>query len=71
MVDYKALIGLSLLQVPHFHARHGTSLKDLNPDTMSVSKAKCFPISRYNTWKHTNVGKALELRGARVIYRVR
>jgi hypothetical protein len=38
MVDYKALIGLSLLRVPNFHARHGASLKDLNPDTTSVSK---------------------------------
>jgi hypothetical protein len=38
---------------------------------MSASKDKCFPISRQNTRKHTNVGKALELRGARVIYRVR
>jgi hypothetical protein len=41
MVDYKALIGLSLLWVPHFCARHGASLKDLNPDTTSASKAKC------------------------------
>jgi hypothetical protein len=38
---------------------------------MSMSKAKCFPISQRNTSKHTNVGKPLELRGARVIYRVR
>jgi hypothetical protein len=45
VVDYKALTGLSLLWVPHFYARRGASLKDLNPDTMSVSKAKCFPIS--------------------------
>jgi hypothetical protein len=36
-------------------------LKDLNPDTTSVSKAKCFPISRRNTRKLTNVGKPLEL----------
>jgi hypothetical protein len=28
VVDYKALIGLSLLWVPHFHARYGASLKD-------------------------------------------
>jgi hypothetical protein len=28
------------------HARHGASLKDLNPDTISVSKDKCFPINR-------------------------
>jgi hypothetical protein len=46
VVDYKALIGLSLLWVPHFYARHGASLKDLNPDTTSMSKAKCFPIGR-------------------------
>jgi hypothetical protein len=44
VVDYEALIGLSFLRVPHFRARCGASLKDLNPDT--------------------NVGKALELRGA-------
>jgi hypothetical protein len=43
MLDYKSLIGLSLLLVPHFRARHGASLKDLNTDTMSVSKSKCFP----------------------------
>jgi hypothetical protein len=46
VVDYKALIGLLLLRVPHFHTRCGASLKDLNPDTTSVSKAKCFPVSR-------------------------
>jgi hypothetical protein len=46
MVDYKALTGLSFLWVPHFHARCGASLKDLNPDTMSTSEAKCFPIGR-------------------------
>jgi hypothetical protein len=46
VVDYKALIGLSLLWVPHFHARCGASLKDLNPDTTSTSKAKCFFVSR-------------------------
>jgi hypothetical protein len=46
VVDYKAIIGLLLLRVPHFHARHGTSLKDLNPDTTSASKAKCFLVSR-------------------------
>jgi hypothetical protein len=28
-VDYKALKGLSLLWIPHFHARGATSLKDL------------------------------------------
>jgi hypothetical protein len=70
MVDYKALTGLSLLRVPHFHERHGASLKDLNPDTTSVSKARCFLVSRWNTGKHTNVGKPLKLRGVRVIYRV-
>jgi hypothetical protein len=46
MVDYKALIGLSLSCVPHFYARCGASLKDLNPDTTSVSKVKCFLVSR-------------------------
>jgi hypothetical protein len=46
VVDYKALIGLSLLRVPHFHVRCGASLKDLNPDTISVSKAKCFLVSQ-------------------------
>jgi hypothetical protein len=30
-VDYKVITGLSLLQVPHFHARHGASLKDFKP----------------------------------------
>jgi hypothetical protein len=45
-VDYKALTGLSLLRVPHFHARHGASLKDLNLETTFVSKAKCFLFSR-------------------------
>jgi hypothetical protein len=44
-VDYKALTGLSLLRVPHFHERHGASLKDLNPDTTSMSKEKCFLMS--------------------------
>jgi hypothetical protein len=71
VVDYKALMGLSLLWVPHFHAWHGASLKDLNLDTTSVRKVKCFPVSRRNTGKHTDIGKALKLRGARVIYRVR
>jgi hypothetical protein len=70
MVDYKALTGLSLLWVPHFCARRGASLKDLNLDTTPVSKGKCFPINRRNTTKHTNVGKPLELRGAIVIYQV-
>jgi hypothetical protein len=40
MVDYKALTGLSLLGIPYFRARHGASLKDLNLDTTSASKAK-------------------------------
>jgi hypothetical protein len=71
MVDYKALTGLSLLEVPHFRARHGASQKDLNLDNTSVSKGKCFPVSRLNTRKHTNVSKALELQEARVIYWVR
>jgi hypothetical protein len=46
VVDYKALTGLSLLWVPHFCAMCGASLKDLNPDTTSASKTKCFLISR-------------------------
>jgi hypothetical protein len=46
VVDYKALIGLLLIQVPHFYARRGASLKDLNLNTTSVSKAKCFPVGR-------------------------
>jgi hypothetical protein len=71
MVDYKALTGLSLLQILHFCASHGASLKDLNLDTTSMSKARCFSVSRGNRRKHTNIDKALELRGARVIYRVR
>jgi hypothetical protein len=29
VVDYKALIGLSLMWVSHFRARRGASLKDL------------------------------------------
>jgi hypothetical protein len=45
VVDYKALTGLLLLQVSYFHARCGASLKDLNLDTTSASKAKCFPVS--------------------------
>jgi hypothetical protein len=71
VVDYKALTGLTLLQVPHFRARLEASLKDLNLDTTSTSKAKSFPVGRQNTRKHTNVSKALELHGAGVIYRVR
>jgi hypothetical protein len=46
VVDYKALTGLSLLRVPHFCARRGASLKDLNPDTTSTIKGKCFPVSQ-------------------------
>jgi hypothetical protein len=30
VVDYKALTGLSLLRAPHFRAKRGASLKDLN-----------------------------------------
>jgi hypothetical protein len=71
MVDYKALIGLSLLQVPHFRARRGASLKVIHPDTTSVSITKCFLVSRQNMRKHTNISKSLNLRIARVIYRVR
>jgi hypothetical protein len=70
VVDYKALIGLSLLWVPHFCARHGASLKAFNLDTTSMSITKCFLVSRRNTRKHTNVGKSLKLRIVRVIYRV-
>jgi hypothetical protein len=36
VVDYKALTRLLLLWVPHFRARRGASLKDLNPDTTSL-----------------------------------
>jgi hypothetical protein len=68
VVEYKALTGLSLLRVPHFYARCGASLKVICPDTMFVSITKCFLMSRQNTRKHTNVGKSLELRIARVIY---
>jgi hypothetical protein len=46
MVDYNALIGLSLLWVSHFYVRSGASLKDLNLDTASTSKAKCFLVSQ-------------------------
>jgi hypothetical protein len=70
VVDYKALIGLSPLWVPHFHARRGASLKVIHPDTTSVSITKCFLIGQQNTRKHTNVGYPLELRAARVTYRV-
>jgi hypothetical protein len=68
MADYKALTGLSLLQVPHIHARCGASLKVIHPDTTSMSITKCFLVSRRNTRKHTNIGKSLELRIGRVIY---
>jgi hypothetical protein len=70
VVDYKALIGLSLLRVPRFRARREASRKNLNPDTTSTSKDKCFLVGQWNTRKHTKVGKTLELQGARVIYRV-
>jgi hypothetical protein len=70
VVDYKALIGLSLLRVPHFRARRRALLKVIHSDTTSVSITKCFLVSRQNTRKHTNIGKSLELRIARVIYRV-
>jgi hypothetical protein len=46
VVDYKALTGLSLLQVPHFHARRVALLKVIHPDTMSTSITKCFLVSR-------------------------
>jgi hypothetical protein len=71
LVDYKILIGLSLLWVPHFHVRHEASLKVIHPDTTAASITKCFLVSQQNMRKHTNVGKLLELRIARVIYRVR
>jgi hypothetical protein len=45
VVNYKALTRLSLMCVPHFRARHGASLNDLNLDTTSMSKTKCFLIS--------------------------
>jgi hypothetical protein len=45
VMDYKALTGLSLLRLPQFHAKHEASLKDLNSNTTSRSKAKCFLIS--------------------------
>jgi hypothetical protein len=70
VVDYKTLIRLSILWVPHFRARHGALLKLIHPDITSVSITKCFLISRRNTRKHTNVGKSLELRIVKVIYRV-
>jgi hypothetical protein len=70
VVDFKALTGLSLLWVPHFCVRHGASLKDLNPNTTSMSKVKCYLVSQWNIRKHTNIDKPLELRGVRVIYRV-
>jgi hypothetical protein len=46
VVDHKALTELSLLRVPHFRGRRGASLKDLNADTMSMSKSICFLASR-------------------------
>jgi hypothetical protein len=30
--------------VPHFHERRGASVMDFNPNTTSVSKAKCFLV---------------------------
>jgi hypothetical protein len=47
----------------------GTALpcKVMHPNTMSTSITKCFLISRRNMRKHTNIGKSLELRIARVI----
>jgi hypothetical protein len=71
VVDYKALIGLSQLWVPHSRARCGASLKVIQPDTTSTSITKCFLVSWWNTRKHTNTSKSLELRTTRVIYRVR
>jgi hypothetical protein len=70
-MDYKALTRLSLLQVPHFRARRGASLKVIHVDTTCASITKCFLVSRRNTRKHTNIGKSLGLRIAKVIYRVR
>jgi hypothetical protein len=34
------------MRVPHFHARHKASLKDLNPDTTYASETKCFLVIR-------------------------
>jgi hypothetical protein len=45
VVAYKTLTGLSLLQVPHFHARHEASLKVIHPDNTSMSITKCFLVS--------------------------
>jgi hypothetical protein len=70
VVDYKALTGLSLLWVPHFRARHGDSLNVIHPDTTATSITKCFVVTQQNTRKHTNIGNPLELRVARVTYRV-
>jgi hypothetical protein len=71
VMDYKALIGLSLLQVPYLCARRGASLKVIHSNNTSTSMTMCFLVSRRNTRKHTNVSKSLELRIARVIYRVK
>jgi hypothetical protein len=46
-------------------------LKVIHPDTTSASTTKCFFVSRRNMRKDTNIGKSLELRIARLIYRVR
>jgi hypothetical protein len=70
MVDFKALTGLSLLQVPHFCARRGASLKVIHLDTMSASITKCVLVSRRNARKHTNISNPLELRVVRVTYQV-
>jgi hypothetical protein len=70
VVDFNVITGLSLLRVPHFRAMHGPSLKIIHPDTTFTSINKCFLVSRRNTRKHTNVGKSLELRIARAIFRV-
>jgi hypothetical protein len=55
------------MRVPHFRAMCGASLNVIHT---FVSITKCFLVSRRNTRKYTNIGKSLELRIARVIYRV-
>jgi hypothetical protein len=47
------------------------ALKVIHPDTTFASITKCFLVIRQNTRKHTNVGKSLKLRIARLIYRVK
>jgi hypothetical protein len=44
-VDYKTLTGLSLLWVPHLHARHEASLKVIHLDTTFASITKCFLVN--------------------------